>query len=953
MRPSERTTDHSAGMIAQVSAEDPASVEAVRMRAALEHKLFATDLVPTRIGRFVVIDVLGRGGSGVVYRAFDGDLDRTVAVKVLASASELHRARLLREAKALARLNHPNVVAVYEVGEDRGRVFLAMEHVDGGSLADVCARRGEGGSAWITEVIGWLEQCARGLAAAHRVGLVHRDLKPGNILIGNDGRARLADFGLARTELREPTPFETAEQISAEAPARLTATGAVLGTPAYMAPEQLRGEADERTDQFGLCASFYEALWGTRAYPGSDRATLFASLEAGRLVVPPPSVVPEHVRRVLLRGLSPRAEDRFASIEALLLALDRGRRRRRRALVLGGTLAAGIGGWLALASAADPIPPCTIDEVALDHAWGPTRRAAVEHAIMTTGVPYARTTWTVVAGSLDELAAKWADDDLAACRQSRDADPEVAAVDASRRECTAAAIATFEAATSVLAGLDGQTVHQANQISEVVADLVDCEASTRGENEEGMRLAVIVDRAELERRLARFDRARQLATSVLDAARPGELPRLRASAALVLARVHGDRGERQSELQSLRAALTEAELADDAVLMAASWQGLALDAARNENEDQASFYLERAARLEREGRLDDHSRAVLLREEGRVAQVLEKAQAAVGVLERAVGLFDALGDDGYEYADLLTQYAAALEYADRITDAIAVGEQAVARYEAILGEDHPLVAERRITIARMYSFVQDEERAERELLRSRRVLEATPDYRPDVRATLYNDLAQTYANLGRFDEALATIDLALALRRELDGGTCSRRCVQPMLSRARILLVRDDREGARALLEETLAIARSGSAGADAEIGEVQLLRAETLALTKQPEAAREALGEARTMLARVYAPDSGLGLQTTQKIGHIQGLAGDVQLARETLRAGIVRATEVGARDYVGRMHWELGLLHARDGEFTEARIEFESARATYVEAGVPHALVAEIDDYIRQLSG
>ena len=158
----------------------------------------------------------------------------------------------------------------------------------------------------------------------------------------------------------------------------LTASGAVLGTPAYMAPEQLRGIADERSDQFGLCATFYEALWGTRAYAGEDLASLVASLDEGRLLEPPSGVVPTHVRRVLMRGLSANCEHRFPSIDALLVALELGRKRRTAPAVAVGVGVIALGAWLAVRGGPAPIAACSVDESALAAAWGPARRDALK-----------------------------------------------------------------------------------------------------------------------------------------------------------------------------------------------------------------------------------------------------------------------------------------------------------------------------------------------------------------------------------------------------------------------------------------------------------------------------------------------------------------------------------------------------------------------------------------------
>jgi serine/threonine protein kinase len=212
----------------------------------------------SRVDRFVILRRIGRGGMGIVYAAYDPELDRKVALKLLRPEAANRtdyadwRARLLREAQAMARISHPHVVTVYEVGTFQSQVFVAMELCEGPTLAEWlrAARR-----PW-REVLAVFRDAGRGLAAAHAAGLVHRDFKPQNVLLGSDGRARVADFGLVRPSgvdlPREPTEAETGDGAS-PLTLPLTQTGAILGTPAYMAPEQYRGhKGDARTDEFSF-----------------------------------------------------------------------------------------------------------------------------------------------------------------------------------------------------------------------------------------------------------------------------------------------------------------------------------------------------------------------------------------------------------------------------------------------------------------------------------------------------------------------------------------------------------------------------------------------------------------------------------------------------------------------------------------------------------------------------
>ena len=298
--------------------------------------LFAAPPVAPRIARYTIIERIGRGGMGTVYAAYDKQLDRKVAVKVLPEdklPDQEDRVRFLREAQALARLSHPHVVIVHEVGETYGELFLAMEFVQGRNL-----------SQWLrADLPDWREvlkvfiQAGRGLAAVHEAGLVHRDLKPNNIMCRDDGVVKLLDFGLARVVDHAVASSNARDDalgsISAsgsswgsdrELPASLTRTGAVMGTPGYMSPEQFRGEVvDARSDQFSFCVTLYEALYGERPHPGRTMDALKRSILAGRIRPPPKDrPVPARLRVVLLRGLATDPTERWPSMEALLEQLS-------------------------------------------------------------------------------------------------------------------------------------------------------------------------------------------------------------------------------------------------------------------------------------------------------------------------------------------------------------------------------------------------------------------------------------------------------------------------------------------------------------------------------------------------------------------------------------------------------------------------------------------------------
>jgi serine/threonine protein kinase/formylglycine-generating enzyme required for sulfatase activity len=313
------------------------------------------------VGRYLVLERLGEGAMGVVYAAYDPELDRKIALKLLRPHSgtgdrERRQARLVREAKAIAKLSHPNVVGIFDVGVHEGQVFLAMEFLGGGTLRDWVAAKKR---PW-REVVAMFIEVGKGLAGAHAEGLIHRDFKPDNVLLDKAGKPKVVDFGLVRLAVAAIEASNTGSNeeldmdmalaetaIPTSAPiggAALTKTGALAGTPAYMAPEQFLGKAiDERTDQFAFCVALYEALYGERPFAGETVIAIADAVTDGRVRATLKSTdVPGWVRACLLRGLRVGPAERHSGIGELLavLANDPLARRRRRLLWAGAATAA-------------------------------------------------------------------------------------------------------------------------------------------------------------------------------------------------------------------------------------------------------------------------------------------------------------------------------------------------------------------------------------------------------------------------------------------------------------------------------------------------------------------------------------------------------------------------------------------------------------------------------------
>ncbi len=363
--------------------------------SASDGELEAPLVSGARVGRYIVLEAVGAGAMGTVYAALDPELDRRVALKVLRSraTTEELRARLLREAKAMARIIHPDVITVYDVGTRGKQLFVAMEFVKGGTL------RG-----WSAPARGWrtvLEKyirAGRGLAFAHAAGVVHRDFKPDNVLVGDDERVRVTDFGLARAvedDANALRSFPSAE--GAPIDATLTRTGAIVGTPAYMAPEQICGApASPASDMFSFSVALYEALYGERPFAGANLAALYAAASEGAVrPAPATSSVPRRLRRVVLRGLRAAPEERYANMAALLDALEAAVRfRASRLVAIGAALAlvAALGVWAARAAAtssplAEGSSRAEAAPVSAPLPAAPTASAAEDDALPAPGAP--------------------------------------------------------------------------------------------------------------------------------------------------------------------------------------------------------------------------------------------------------------------------------------------------------------------------------------------------------------------------------------------------------------------------------------------------------------------------------------------------------------------------------------------------------------------------------------
>ncbi|MES1240767.1 MAG: serine/threonine-protein kinase [Acidobacteriota bacterium] len=692
-----------------------------------------------RVGRYVIVGTVGEGGMGVVYAGYDPELDRKVALKVLRperAASPDARARLLREAQAIARLSHPNVVAVHDAGAVGEQVFVAMEYVEGRTLRQWLQ---EGDRAW-REVLDRFRIAGQGLAAAHAAGLVHRDFKPDNVLIGQDGRVRVADFGLARpVEDRQEETTET----SGERSPGITSWGVVLGTPGYMAPEQLRGlSCDARSDQFSFCVALYEALHGERPFAGEDSEEIAEAAERGE--VRPPREdgrVPAWLREVVLRGLSADPARRWSSMDELLreLARDPGAVRRRwlaaAVVVLAG------GGLLAWGSALGSAGRlCSGAGRKLAGIWDEGRKQAVRASFLGTRLPYAAGAAERVESLLDGYTGDWTTMHREACEASRVRGEQSEDLLDRRMFCLDQRLREVDALAGLFSRADAGVVERSV-------------AMTRGL----ARLEACADVASLTARVppprdpavrAQVDRVRSAVAEVdtwIAAGRQTEAE-AKAEAAVAAARKVGYRPTEaealylQGYLQDLLGETEKAQATTFDALVAA----------------EASGHLEVAARAASElGWIASNSAGQP--DEGERWARLSEAVAG------ALPTNDAL------HAEVLRRKATVFSAQGRFAEAVQTASRALALAERAYGPEHPEVARIFSNLGVFYNELGKNEASIQASLRGLAIRQKLfgPGH-PDL-AKSYNTLANAYSDLRRFEEAQIYQERAYAIFRDSYG----------------------------------------------------------------------------------------------------------------------------------------------------------------------------------------
>ncbi|MDC0674297.1 serine/threonine-protein kinase [Nannocystis radixulma] len=891
------------------------------------------------IERYTVLDRIGAGAMGVVYTAYDPRLDRRVALKIM-HARPGHRAdeivgRLLREAQALARLQHPNVVAIYDANRIGELVYLTMELVDGSNLS----RWLKDAKRTTREILDTFVAAGRGLAAAHKAGIVHRDFKPDNVLVGRDGRVRVVDFGIARgadgpeftavprdmsenistppspSESASMSPFATTDRGNHPAPGgaaladtdpaaklqaaalasqasqgldsaiaglssmRLTRTGALVGTPAYMAPEQHMGaRVDARADQFAFAVALFEALFGAHPFPAKNYLQLTTSVLGGKVdATPVRASVPLHVRRAILRALSVEPSQRFATMDDMLAALVPERRRRTLggALAAAGVAAAVTGGivWAQVKP-----PGCEGADRHLVGVWDEAIRERARLAFLETGQPYAVRAAETATAALDEYASDWVAMRREVCEASLVHREQSPLLLDRRMTCLDRHLDQLQATAALFAEADREVVQRSAVAVEGLPDLKECADAERlmhGEGrslagrEEVARLEGILAHAVAKRHAAKYAAAQGLAERALQEGRAIRAAGVEAQALILLGQVATDQGRNEQAVDLLTRAIAAAEAgaADPARARATAELGVVLGTQqRRPVEGERLLRLAAAVDLRvgagpiEQARRDmllgilqsergeyDLARQTLLAatEALRAAQAprLQMIQAfiALGLVEERSGRDEAarkyygdalalaedrLGPDHPDVAMVLNNIGVLEWRAGRAEEAIASLERALDIRVRTLGPDHPEIATSRMNLGNALLAIEAYDRASKSFEQAAAALRRRSGSEGDLADTLYN-LAICHHMRGDFPAAARIYEEALQRSQAIFGPDHPE--VAFAMNGLGVALVELGRlDEARPLLERTLAI-RTRRGVEPVDLGEVRFALARTV----------------------------------------------------------------------------------------------------------------------------
>jgi len=788
--------------------------EAMEIRSSVRQGLFGED-APMKIGRFDVVSRLGRGGMGIVYEGYDPQLDRRLAIKVMRApafaleADPKRAQRLLREAQATAKLSHPNVVTVYEVGSIGDSVYMAMEYVDGQTLRQWSRYKAR---SW-KEIVEVFIQAGRGLVHAHGAGLVHRDFKPDNVMIDAEGRVRVLDFGLARlTGVEVSVDTVTTEEKSPSVD-MLTVTGMVLGTPAYMAPEQRRSRsAVAASDQYGFCVTLHEALYGRRPPHPDDDDPPSTNIER---------VGPAALRRIIERGLEIEPQDRFASMAVLVARLEALVGSRRWALALGGVGALSLAALMwpgAAATSEEEEEPCVDHAAQAAAVWNDERRDALAEHFDRVPRAFAEDVWPRIARDVDARVQAWTAASEQSCRATRVEGTQSEDVRLWRSLCLGAQLRRLDALLGVLQRGNETTLVQASTSIAALDEAAMCSADRAGRShvvwpsdpntiEKLQALELELAIASAERNTLRYEEGIAQAKAVAASAAELQFPPLVAQALRVQADLEIRAGRPAEAEATLTAAIEEAEAGHDDEGVARAWIALVHvvgEELARIDEAKRMFPLVKGA-VVRAGN-PGHLRGRWLSNKAIVHDIAGEFDESVALFEEALEIDErTYGADHPLVARTLHGLARALRNRGDVAESLAYTQRAKEIAEARFGPRHPEVATQLTAIGSAHGALGEHEQASAAFDLALTILRDAlgPDH-ARVGAAHHN-LGASYLQAKRDDEAVPHFERAIAIDRATLGEDHPHR-VPALYGLAMVHLTQDDHDAAQSLFSEGLEI---------------------------------------------------------------------------------------------------------------------------------------------------
>jgi tetratricopeptide (TPR) repeat protein len=815
------------------------------------------------LGRYVVLDRLGAGGMGVVYAAYDPELNRRVALKLMHDSQGTSQVRMVREAQALARLSHPNVVAVHDVGTVDGRVFVAMELVEGDSLRTWLRSRRR---SW-REIVAVFAAAGRGLAAAHAAGIVHRDFKPDNVIVGADGRTTVMDFGLARAEESGGAAIETARGSGVDVlAADLTVTGSTLGTPRYMPPEAHHGDATAASDQFSFCVALYEAL-----YRRAPFQTALGVDDPMRWVpaAPRSTGVPRRVWAVVARGLARDPAERYPAMTALVAALERDPSRRRWLAVIAGVVVAGATLTWGVRSFghARAISTCEAEADAIDDTWNAPRADAVGNAFARTNIAYAADTWARSRARIDRFARAWRDRRTAVCLAADVDDTLPAETGQGVRACLDEQRDQIGALLDELGAPDATLIQRAGAATATLPRLEACDEPSQLRRRAALS---VVERAQIRevRDLAwrataalstgRYGEALPRAKAAVDSATKLGAPAVLAEAKLTLAAVQHELGKYEEARELSEAAFYGAGAvgSDDLAVRAAVGLVFITGYRLARHAEGARWAQLSQMLVDRLGLADDLTVAKLLNN----LAILDAVDGghpmkAIELFERSLAMRERLlGSDHPEVAWALSNLGRVYEDAGDPRKAMAAHERALAIREATLGPAHPDVALSLSALGVLNAMHGDRAKAVELGRRALAMYETAlgPDH-PTV-AMAANNLGRAYAARKEWAQAIPLHARALAIL-ETALGPDHPELVGSMSDLGLAYEATGDHAKARQLLERTLAILEKANGKDHPDVARTLLSLGEVKA-AQHDRSAAELFERAAAIMEKAYGAD-------------------------------------------------------------------------------------------------